>query len=131
PKPRTPTIRNPFIIPAPAETAGVVRIVIPHKETAVMGNMLENKVIVVTGAGNGIGRGFALALAAEGAKVVVNDIGASLTGEGSDAGPAQKVVEEIRKAGGEAAASTDSVSDWRSEERRVGKECRSRWAPWD
>ena len=57
--------------------------------------MLKDKVVIVTGAGNGIGRDFALAMAARGARVVVNDIGASVSGEGKDAGPAQKVVEEI------------------------------------
>lgn len=74
--------------------------------------MVKNKVIVVTGAGNGIGRDFALALAANGAKVVVNDLGTSASGEGVDASYAQRVVNEIRAAGGEAVASTDSVADW-------------------
>lgn len=73
--------------------------------------MVQDKVIVVTGAGGGIGRDIALALAAEGAKVVVNDIGTSATGEGQDAGPAQRVVEEIKAAGGQAVANTDSVSE--------------------
>ena len=81
--------------------------------------LLEGKAVVVTGAGGGIGRDFALAMAKAGAAVVVNDIGASVHGEGSDQGPAQKVVEEIRKAGGQAAASTDSVSDWPSANRIV------------
>ncbi|GAB2485629.1 SDR family oxidoreductase [Comamonas humi] len=84
-----------------------------------MSKMLEGKVVVVTGAGGGIGRDLALACAAQGAKVVVNDIGTSTTGEGSDAGPAQKVVEEIKAAGGQAAANTDSVSDAASAERIV------------
>ncbi len=75
-----------------------------------MSGMLAGKVAVVTGAGGGIGRGIALAMAAAGAKVVVNDIGASLTGEGAAAGPAQQVVDEIVKAGGQAVANTDSVS---------------------
>ncbi len=73
--------------------------------------LVEGKVVVVTGAGGGIGRDIALAMAREGAKVVVNDIGASVSGEGSDAGPAQQVVNEIRALGGEAAANTDSVAD--------------------
>ncbi|HSW08948.1 SDR family NAD(P)-dependent oxidoreductase [Aquabacterium sp.] len=73
--------------------------------------MIEGKVVVVTGAGGGIGREIALALAAEGARVVVNDIGTSTSGEGQDAGPAQSVVNEIRAAGGEAAANLDSVAD--------------------
>jgi len=73
--------------------------------------MVQDKVVVVTGAGGGIGRDMALALAADGARVVVNDIGTSTTGEGTDAGPAQRVVDEIRAAGGQAAASTDSVSE--------------------
>lgn len=84
-----------------------------------MAGMLENKVVVVTGAGGGIGRDFALAFAAAGAKVVVNDIGASVAGEGKDAGPAQKVVDEIRAAGGTAVPNTDSVSEWDSANRIV------------
>jgi len=81
--------------------------------------MLEGKVIVVTGAGGGIGRDIALAMAREGARVVVNDIGASVAGEGADAGPAQQVVDEIRAAGGQAVANTDSVSDSRAAARIV------------
>jgi NAD(P)-dependent dehydrogenase (short-subunit alcohol dehydrogenase family) len=81
--------------------------------------MLDGKVVVVTGAGGGIGRDFALAMASNGAKVVVNDIGASVSGEGRDAGPAQKVVNEIVAAGGQAIANTDSVADWDSASRIV------------
>jgi len=77
---------------------------------------LEGKVVLVTGAGGGIGRDFALAMAAAGAKVLVNDIGTSVKGEGRDAGPAQKVVDEIGK---NAVANTDSVADWESANRIV------------
>ncbi len=84
-----------------------------------MGAMLEGKVVVVTGAGNGIGRDFALAMAAAGARVVVNDLGTSASGEGADVGPAQRVVDEIRAAGGSAVASTDSVAEWQSANRIV------------
>ena len=73
--------------------------------------ILQGKVAVVTGAGGGIGRDIALAMAREGARVVVNDIGAALNGEGRDAGPAQAVVNEIKALGGQAAANTDSVAD--------------------
>jgi len=83
------------------------------------GSMAEGKVVVVTGAGGGIGRDFALAMAANGARVVVNDIGASVAGEGRDAGPAQQVAQEITAAGGEAVASTDSVAEWESAGRIV------------
>ena len=83
------------------------------------GNMLEGKVVLVTGAGGGIGRDIALQCAAQGARVVVNDLGASVSGEGGDAGPAQRVVEEIRAAGGEATANTDSVSEVASANRIV------------
>ena len=76
-----------------------------------MGNMVKDKVVVVTGSGGGIGRDIALAMVREGAKVVVNDLGASVSGEGNDAGPAQAVVNEIKALGGEAVANTDSVSD--------------------
>ena len=76
-----------------------------------MPNIVAGKVAIVTGAGRGIGRGIALLLAQEGARVVVCDIGASLDGAGTDSGPAQMVVNEIKKAGGEAIASTASISD--------------------
>ena len=84
-----------------------------------MSGVLSGKVAVVTGAGGGIGRDFALVMAAAGAAVVVNDIGASVHGEGRDAGPAQKVVDEIRASGGKAVASTDSVAEWESANRIV------------
>jgi len=72
---------------------------------------LEGRVAIVTGAGRGIGRSVALLLAAQGASVVANDIGAALDGSGSDAGPAQQVVAEIADAGGKAVASLADVSD--------------------
>ena len=84
-----------------------------------MSGMLDGKVVVVTGAGRGIGRDFSLAMAANGASVVVNDIGASLGGEGEDAGPAQEVVNEITATGGKAVANTDSVADWDSANRII------------
>jgi NAD(P)-dependent dehydrogenase (short-subunit alcohol dehydrogenase family) len=77
-----------------------------------MSGICEGRVVVVTGAGRGIGREHALAFAREGARVVVNDLGGSVDGAGEDAGPAQEVVEEIRAMGGEAIANTDSVSDY-------------------
>ncbi|WP_372718416.1 SDR family oxidoreductase [Immundisolibacter sp.] len=77
-----------------------------------MTNTLKDKVIIVTGAGGAIGGGIARLAAAHGARVVANDIGGSVGGEGGDAGPAQRVVEEIRAAGGDAAASTSSVASW-------------------
>ena len=84
-----------------------------------MEGMVEGKVVVVTGAGGGIGREIALQLGAAGARVVVNDIGVSLSGEALDASaagvtPAQAVVNEIVSAGGEAVASHDSVATWDS-----------------
>jgi NAD(P)-dependent dehydrogenase (short-subunit alcohol dehydrogenase family) len=81
--------------------------------------MLEGKVVVVTGAGGGIGRDFALAMAAKGAKVVVNDVGASVAGEGRDTRPAERVAEEIRARGGTAVANTDSVAEWESANRII------------
>jgi NAD(P)-dependent dehydrogenase (short-subunit alcohol dehydrogenase family) len=72
---------------------------------------LQDKVVIVTGAGRGIGRAIALLAASEGAKVVVNDPGVAADGSGTDAAPAEQVVEEIRKAGGTAVANFDSVAE--------------------
>src|SRR4029434_2453239 len=74
--------------------------------------MLDGKTALVTGAGRGIGRGIAIALAAAGAKVGVNERGASLSGEGKENAPAQTVVDEIVKYGGTAKANYGSVSDF-------------------
>ena len=84
-----------------------------------MGNMLEDRVAVVTGAGRGIGRGVALELAGQGAKVVVNDYGVGLDGAGPSSGPAFDVVAEIEQRGGEAVANCESVAEWDSAKRIV------------
>lgn len=84
-----------------------------------MTGIVAGKVVVVTGAGRGIGKEIALLAAREGAKVVVNDIGASLGGEGKDQTPADEVVSEIRRNRGEAVAAFDSVSEWDSANRIV------------
>jgi NAD(P)-dependent dehydrogenase (short-subunit alcohol dehydrogenase family) len=75
-----------------------------------MGDRLKGKVAIVTGAGRGIGRGEALALASEGAKIVVNDLGGARDGTGASTSPADEVVAEIKKLGGEAVANHDSVT---------------------
>lgn len=77
-----------------------------------MSKMMEGKVVVVTGSGRGIGRDMALLMAAEGAAVVVNDLGVSVDGSESGETPAAEVVREIESRGGRAVASYDSVSDW-------------------
>jgi NAD(P)-dependent dehydrogenase (short-subunit alcohol dehydrogenase family) len=82
---------------------------------------LSGKVAIVTGAGRGIGRAHAVALAKAGAKVVVNDLGATLAGEGADATPAQEVVAEIEGAGGSAVANGEDVADFAGAERLVGQ----------
>jgi NAD(P)-dependent dehydrogenase (short-subunit alcohol dehydrogenase family) len=81
--------------------------------------LLDGKVAIVTGAGRGLGREEALALAKEGAKVIVNDIGTSLAGEGTDASPAQQVVDEITKAGGVGAVNGEDVGSWDGARRTI------------
>lgn len=79
----------------------------------------NNRTVIVTGAAGGLGRSYALAFAAEGANVVVNDIGTSLGGDGRDTSAADRVVEEIRAAGGNAIANYEDVTDWEAGKRIV------------
>jgi len=74
--------------------------------------LLDGKVAIVTGAGRGIGREEALLLASEGAAIVVNDVGAAVSGEGGDRTPAQEVVDTIVAAGGKAQVNSDDISSW-------------------
>lgn len=84
-----------------------------------MARLCEGRVVIVTGAGRGIGREHALSLARHGAHVVVNDLGAGVDGSGGDASPAQQVVAEIEQAGGRAIANGDDVSSFEGAERLV------------
>ncbi len=84
-----------------------------------MSRECEGRVCIVTGAGRGIGREHALMLASLGAKVVVNDLGGSVDGSGSDDSPAQQVVNEIKGMGGEAVANGDSVASWEGAQRLI------------
>ena len=80
---------------------------------------LDGRVVIITGAGRGIGREHALLMASEGAKLVINDLGGNIDGSGADIGPAQEVVEEIKAMGGEAIANTDSVTSWEGGQRMI------------
>src|SRR6188474_3815619 len=84
-----------------------------------MVGICTGRIVIVTGSGRGIGRGHALELARQGAKVVVNDLGCELDGTGGGTGPAGEVVDEIRAGGGEAVANGDDVADWEGAQRLV------------
>lgn len=85
------------------------------------GKRLQDRVLVITGAGRGIGREYALLAAQSGAKIVVNDLGSSLSGERNDESPAAEVVREIIAAGGEAIADSNDVSDWDGADALISK----------
>jgi NAD(P)-dependent dehydrogenase (short-subunit alcohol dehydrogenase family) len=111
-------VARPKGIPLPQElsaragpvTVSDVRVSVDPKGLGV--GILEGKVAIVTGAGHGIGRGEALELASQGARLVVNDLGGSASGEGADKRPAEEVAQVIRAGGGEAVANFDDVADW-------------------
>jgi NAD(P)-dependent dehydrogenase (short-subunit alcohol dehydrogenase family) len=80
---------------------------------------LDGRVAIITGAGRGLGREHALLFAAEGAKVIINDLGGANDGAGADATPAEQVVQEIQALGGEAVANADDIADWEGAQRLV------------
>ncbi|NBV25833.1 MAG: SDR family NAD(P)-dependent oxidoreductase, partial [Actinobacteria bacterium] len=84
-----------------------------------MMGLLDGRVAIITGAGRGIGREHALLFAAEGAKVVVNDLGGNLDGSSSEGTPAEQVVAEIKAMGGEAVANHDDITDWEGGQRLI------------
>src|SRR5436309_7511694 len=84
-----------------------------------MAGICDGRVVIVTGAARGIGRGHALEFAQQGGKVVVNDLGAEVDGTGGSTGPAGEVVDEIRGMGGEAVANGDDISDWEGAQRLI------------
>ena len=88
-------------------------------EVSGMSGLCEGRTAVITGAGRGIGRAHALALARHGARVVVNDLGAEVDGNGASSSVAQHVVDEIHAAGGEAIANSDDCADWEGARRLV------------
>lgn len=81
--------------------------------------LLEDKVIVVTGGGAGVGKAIALEAGRQGAKVIVNDLGVNIDGSGGSAGPAQQAADEIKAVGGTASANTESVADWGSAQKII------------
>jgi len=85
-----------------------------------MSGICDGRVVIVTGAGRGLGREHALEFAHQGAKVVVNDLGSEVDGRGSSEGPAGEVVDLIRKGGGDALANGDDVADWEGDSRLIG-----------
>ena len=84
-----------------------------------MARLCEGRVVIVTGAGRGIGREHAIMLATHGARVVVNDLGGGRDGSGASAGPAEEVVADIKAAGGEAIVNADDISEWQGAERMI------------
>jgi len=101
-----------FETPSHARSDLHARRIFKHRPPGLaMTGVLQDKVVAITGAGRGIGRAIALLCAAEGARVLVNDLGGGPDGQGEDAGPAASVVEEIRAAGGEAIANSASITD--------------------